>query len=263
MNILCQSVREQLSAYVDDELDVQEHLAVRHHLDGCSACAYEVAALEDLGSLLRDHTPGRAIEVAGLADAVVSRVSAEEREAWPARLARAFDDMHLVWAGLCATAAVVVCAGLAAALVLLAPRAERADSLRGIFSAMSVSGSDLDPMVLRPGLEVPRVAPEGITSVMLASALPDPLKGDTDFAVAAVVTREGRVSEARVLEGDAYAGFAESLQETARFQPASRRGVPVAVSLVWVVSHTTVRPLTPVDVMKPQSLARVAPDIRG
>lgn len=263
MRMICHTVRSHLSAYLDGELDVQTHVLVRQHLGDCSGCSAELAGFEELGTLLRNRMPARVVEVAGLADAVVSRVSAEEREAWPARLGRAFDDMHLVYAGLCATGAMVACAGLAASLVLLAPRAERADSLRGIFSAMSVSGSDLDPMVLRPGLEVPRVSPEGITSVMLASALPDPLAGDSDVAVAAVVTREGRIAQARVVDGETYAGFAESLQESARFQPASRRGVPVAVSLVWVVSHTTVRPLGPVDVMKPQSHVRAARDLQG
>lgn len=261
MSTICETVRDQLSAYLDGELDVQTDVAVRQHVGECPACADELTALEGLGTLLRERVPGRAVEVAGLADAVVSRVTAEEREAWPARLGRAFDDMHLVYAGLCATGAVVICASLAAALVLLAPRAQRADSLRGIVAAMSVSGTDLDPLVLRPGLEVPRVSPEGITSVMLASALPDRFADDSDVAVAAVVTRDGRIADARVLGGETYAGFAESLEESARFWPASRRGVPVAVSLVWVVSHTTVRPLPPVDDMKPQSFRETQADI--
>jgi hypothetical protein len=253
MNPHCATVRDQLSAYLDGELDAQADVAVRQHVTECSACAEELAALEQIGALLRERVPARAVEVAGLADAVVSRITAEERESLPARLSRAFDDMHLVYAGLCATAAVIVCASLAAALVLLAPRAERADSLRGIVSAMAVSGTELDPMVLRPGLEIPRVSPEGITSVMLASSLPSGPDDDSDVAVAAVVTRDGRIAEARVLGDETYAGFVQSLEESARFWPASRRGVPVAVSLVWVVSHTTVRPLTPVDAMKPQS----------
>src|SRR5690606_3593310 len=214
------TVRDQLSAYRDGELEVQTDVAVRQHGSECTNCADELAALDEIGALLRKRVPARAVEVAGLADAAGSRVPAGEREAWPARLGRAFDDMHLVYAGLCASGAVVTCAALAAALVLLAPRAERADSLRGIFSAMSVSGTDLDPMVLRPGLEVPRVNPEGITSVMLASALPSGLDTDSDVAVAAVVTRDGRIAEARVLGDETYAGFVESLEETARFWPA-------------------------------------------
>lgn len=262
MTRTCEETQAQLSAYLDGELSVQEHVDVRQHLSECAICRNELTAYEEMGGLLRGVGQGRAVEMEGLADAVVSRVSAEGREAWFARLGRAFDDMHLVWAGLSATGAVIACAGLAAALVLLAPREERADSLRGIFAALSLSGSDLEPLVLRPGLEVPRVSPEAITPVMLASTLPGPWSAsDSDVAVAAVVTKEGRVSEVRIVDGQAYAGFTESLEESARFQPASRRGVPVAVSLVWVMSHTTVRPLAPADMMKPQSSLRARSDV--
>jgi anti-sigma factor RsiW len=261
MTSTCHSTRPRLSTYLDRELDVREHVDVRLHLSECAGCRAELTAFEDLGGLLRSTGTGRTVEMAGLADAVVSRVSAEGREAWPARLGRAFDDMHLVWAGLCATGAVIVCAGLAASLVLLAPREERADSLRGMFASLALAGTDLEPMLLRPGLEVPRVSPEAITPVMLASVLPGPWSGDSDVAVSAVVTREGRVLDARILDGHAYAGFTENLQEAARFQPASRRGVPVAVSLVWVMSHTTVRPLAPADILKPQSAMPAVPDV--
>ncbi len=261
MTRTCQTTRSRLSAYLDGELDVQAHVDVRQHLSDCAGCRAELTAFEDLGGLLRSVGTGRTVEVAGLADAVVSRVSAEGREAWPARLSRAFDDMHLVWAGLCATGAVIVCAGLAASLVLLAPREERADSLRGMFASLALAGTDIEPMLLRPGLEVPRVSPEAITPVMLASVLPGPWSGDSDVAVSAVVTRDGRVLDARILDGHVYAGFTENLQESARFHPASRRGVPVAVSLVWVMSHTTVRPLATVDLLKPQSALPAGRDL--
>lgn len=254
----CHETRPQLSAYVDRELDVQAHVEVRQHLSECAPCQAEVESFDDLSRMLRGHGQGRTVEMDGLADAVVSRVLAEGREAWPAKLGRAFEDLHLVWAGLCATSAVITCAALASAIVLLAPRAERADSLRGMFAELSLSGSDLEPMLLRPGLEIPRVWADAINPVMLASALPGPGIADTDVAVAAVVTREGRVSEARILEGQAYAGFTRSLEESARFQPASRRGVPVAVSFVWVMSHTTVRPLAPAEILKPQSAAALS-----
>lgn len=261
MRRTCRETSELLSAYLDGELDVQDHVDVRNHLAECAACRDDLGAFEVVGSMLREVGHGRTTEMAGLADAVVSRVTVEDREAWFARLGRAFDDMHLVWAGLSATGAVIACAGLAASLVLLAPRAERADSLRGIVSALSLSGSDLEPMMLRPGLEVPRVSPEAITPVMLASTLPGPWSAsDSDVAVAAVVTREGRVAEAHIVDGHAYAGFTESLRESARFRPASRRGVPVAVSLVWVMSHTTVRPLAPADLLKPQSVVLTPTD---
>jgi hypothetical protein len=65
------------------------------------------------------------------------------------------------------------------------------------------------------------------------------------FALAAVVTREGLVVRPSVLR--ASAGDHETVSRLvravseARFSPASFAGAPVAVNMVWVVTHTTVR----------------------
>jgi hypothetical protein len=193
----------------------------------------------------------------GLASAVVSRVFAEQEQSWPVRLREAFDDMHLVWAGLCASAAVIVCAGLAAGLVLLAPAAERADSLRAIMTVMALRGTELEPLPLAPGMEVPRVSPDGIMPLMLANDLSAADDEEIEVAISAVVTRDGRIEQTTLLEGSDGQQLVQSLEDSARFHPASRAGSPVAVSLVWLVSHTTVRP----PMVKPQSSRRLPSDI--
>lgn len=255
----CDAVHAQLSAFRDGELSVATHMAVRHHLEECEGCRRALDELDELGGLLR----GRAALVSmalgeeparhGLASAVVSRVFAEQQQSWSARLAEAFEDMHLVWAGLCATAAVVLCAGLAAGIVLLAPAAERSDSLRAMVSMLASPGTDLEPLPLAPGVEVPRVSPEAITPLMLANDLSLAGHEDVEVAISAVVTREGRIERTQLLEGTPNRGLVQSLEDVARFRPASRAGTPVAVSLVWLVSHTTVRP----HMVKPQSSRRV------
>jgi hypothetical protein len=249
----CVRVRPQLSGYLDGELAVPVHAEVRQHLWQCSSCREDLEALEALGGLLRSAQREHTHDITGLADQVVSRVFAEERESWPARVERAFDDMHLVWAGLCASTAAVVCAGLAVMIVSVGPRAERADSLRAMVAAVAAQGTDRQPVDLMPGLQAPRVSSDALTPFMPSGSTPGVGAHDSETTFAAVVTREGRVSQTRIVEGHAEAGFMESLRASARFEPASRGGVPVAVSLVWLVTHTTVRPDTPADLLKPQS----------
>ena len=141
----CETTRDKLSAYRDGELAVADHIDVVQHLRHCTPCRVEQEAFENLGVLLRRRSTDLSTVVGeyprrhGLTDAVVSRVLAEEAQSWPTRVRRAFDDLHLVWAGLCATGAVVVCAALAAALVLLAPAAERGDSLRAMLAMLALS----------------------------------------------------------------------------------------------------------------------------
>jgi len=259
----CTAVKEQLSAFRDGELTIAEHLDVGQHLNQCDACRRELDELNDLGQLLRDEAAVVSAAVGdepvkhGLAGAVVSRVLAEQEQAWPARVRDAFDDMHLVWAGLCATAAVVVCAGLAAGIVLLAPAAERADSLRAMVTSMATAGTDLEPLPLAPGMEAPRVSAEAVMPLMLASDLTLATDQDVELAISGVVTREGTFEQTQQLEGTPNLQLVQSLEGSARFHPASRAGSPVAVSLVWLVSHTTVRP----PIIKPQSAHRVASDI--
>ena len=259
----CTDIVEQLSAYRDGELSVPEHMGVAQHLNECEACRRAFEDLDDLGQLLRGRAARLSAVVGdeparhGLAGAVVSRVFAEQEQSWPVRVREAFDDMHLVWAGLCASAAVVVCAGLAATIVLFAPAAERADSLRAMFRMMALPGTELEPLPLAPGMEAPRVSPDALMPLMLANDLTTADDEEVELAISAVVTREGRIEQTTLLEGSDSHQLMQSLENSARFQPASRAGSPVAVSLVWLVSHTTVRPPS----VKPQSARRLPSDI--
>lgn len=255
MSSACTATVDNLSAYRDGELSVAEHVDVVQHLGVCASCRAEFEALGDLGVLLRRQAAdlsGGAVDYPqrrGLASAVVSRVLAEQEQSWPMRVRRAFDDMHLVWAGLSASVAVIVCAGLSASLVLLAPAEQRGDSLRAMLAMLASPGTNLDPLPLAPGVEAPRVSPDAITPLMLANDLSLASEEEVALAISAVVTREGRIARTRLLEGVPNEELVQSLQDSARFQPASRAGAPVAVSLVWLLSHTTVRP----DIVKPQS----------
>jgi anti-sigma factor RsiW len=82
----CQEVREQLSAWLDDELDAATRAAVAAHVDRCEACQREwckLRALEvALGDLAVPAPPG-------LAAKVLARVKPPRRRPWVQSLALA------------------------------------------------------------------------------------------------------------------------------------------------------------------------------
>ena len=244
MRILsCASVRRRLDRWHDGELAPSEQYAVEHHLSGCPPCAAEARAISELGNLMREVAVSRALaadDVLGLRAAILARRKAEAEVSLTARLGELFQDMHLVWAGLSATAATAVCVGLLAGMAYLSPP-ERADSLSGLLGAMAEPGSDRNPVALGATVRPPRgYAPDAVPAALSSAS-----EEDLVFALAAVVTQEGRVSHSEVLlanreDRDVVLRLMNAVSE-ARFQPASRAGEPVAVNLVWLITHTTVR----------------------
>jgi anti-sigma factor RsiW len=244
MKILsCASVRRRLGRWHDGELPPAEHYAVDQHLRDCPPCAAESRALSRLGSLMRDMAAGRVLsadEAAGLRAGVLGRRKAEDAVSFSRWLDEVFEDMHLVLAGLGATAATAVCVALLAGMAYLSPP-ERADSLSGMLSALAQPGSDRNPVALGATVRPPR----GYTGDAVPAALSSATEEDLVFALAAVVTQEGRVSHSEVLHAnredrEVVLRLMNAVAE-ARFQPASRAGEPVAVNLVWLITHTTVR----------------------
>jgi hypothetical protein len=108
-------------------------------------------------------------------------------------------------------------------------------------------GSNQNPVVPRANVQMPK-------PLDAAFYTNSEVSGDDDavFTLAGVVTREGRVanlkllrdSEHTVLPGTDEAKVVANLLDAvsrARFEPASVAGLPVAVNMVWLVAHTTVR----------------------
>jgi hypothetical protein len=248
MNVLsCAAVRRRLEAFHDRELPPVEHYAVDQHLDGCPRCAAMARAFNDLGSLLREGATHRALSAdgaSGLKAAVLGRACAEDSVAWPRVVRELFEDMHFVYAGLSATAATVVCFVMLLGMTYFqAPG--RDDSLAGMMEALADPGSDRNPLIMDGRVRPPRVRSSDAVPAMLPSASEE----DLVFALAAVVTQEGRVSSSRVLLANHHDREAVlrlmNAVSTARFQPATRwGGDPVAVNMVWLVTHTTVRAKT-------------------
>jgi hypothetical protein len=254
--LACGTVRRRLGAFHDGELAVRDRLAVAHHLQRCPPCTLEARQLGLIGQLLQaeaEARAGTAPDIQAFSATIASRVAAEREASLPVRVGRMFEDMHLVWAGLSATAATVTCAALLFVIWFLSPP-ERSDSLAGMLSAMASPGTDRNAVVLSG------IADGSVLPAMFAA---DASEEDLVSALAAVVTQEGRVlrrevSLSRRSDREAVLRLMNAVSE-ARLQPASLRGNPIfllrsesrdvgegsgrpgGVNLIWLLTHTTVR----------------------
>jgi len=149
--------------------------------------------------------------------------------------------------------------------VLHAASVERPDSLAGVLQSLANPGSDRNPMLL-DGRMIQ--APRGIDD---SPALDQLTEDEAVFALAAVVTREGRISNYEVLTSEHDGGprldraaqprhVTNLLDKVARsrFTPAEQLMIhvgvmndlagqksvaraPVAVNMVWLLARTTVK----------------------
>jgi Putative zinc-finger len=241
----CDEIREHLEAYHDGELPIDEQVAIQGHLTECVGCSLAVAELSDLSLSIRQmaaELPDRGQHPAPdvLAN-VLERMGVEEQLSLVTQVRGLFQDMHLVWAGLGATVATIVCL-LGSVSVLHAASKERPDSLAGVISFLANPGSNANPMPLDVEMLMPRARPDAVFEMSQEDAV---------LAFAAVVTREGRVSNLEVLDTQSrtsmrvkpevvLAMLSEASQ--AQFEPAvARGGRPIAVNMVWILTSTTVK----------------------
>ena len=241
--LTCAAVRRRLEAFYDRELPVPELIAVEAHVHDCPPCARDLRDVRAVGDALRlAAAPGPSDDWTGLRSGVISRMRAEAHESWAARTRRAFDDMHLVWIGLAATAAAFVCVGTVLSMLHFASP-ERNNSLAAMIAVTAApSGSDLNPARLDGRIQVPSVPQDGLVYATLESSR---VREDLVVPLSAVVTKEGRVSGLELLSNDHDPGghvvaLVEALSR-GRLQPAQFGGAPVAVNLVWLIANTTVK----------------------
>jgi len=178
---------------------------------------------------------------------VLGLISAEREQSLATRLRDVCVDMRLFWPAVGASGALTVCLCVASAVMgITSP--ENPDSLAGMIHVLANPGSDRNPMRLDGGMVAP---PRALNGAAL-----DSIPGDEAvFALAAVVTREGRVANYEVLmserasvrrhdaavQTDDVSSVLNAVKQS-RFSPAqASAGVPVAVNMVWVLARTTVK----------------------
>jgi hypothetical protein len=245
MTVLTHSaVRERLAAFHDNELGLEERVAIQSHLGDCWDCRQELLALDEIRDAVRlAAAPAPAEEWTGLQPGVIGRMRAEAHESWTAVVARLFDDMHLVWIGLASTAATFICGAVVLGMLHYASP-ERDDSLAAIIAVMAApSGSDLNPMSLSldERIQAPSVPEDGFVKATLEQS---GAGREMMLAFSAVVTREGRIYGLEVL-GNSHdprqvAQLLDAISR-GRLEPARYGANPIAVNLVWFVEHMTVK----------------------
>jgi hypothetical protein len=235
----CADVRERLEAFHDGELTIDERIAIQGHLGECVTCNLAAEELAVLGSGLRDLAAdifeNDPTEPSLISSRVLERLGVEEQFSVRAQVTEWFQDMHLVWAGLGATAATLVCI-VGSVSVLHATSQERPNSMARVISVLASPGSNDNPIRLNYEMNAPRaVADAGI----------EMSEEDVEYALSAVVSREGVVQGVEMINQapSNSPGVNAMLNEAYRmkFAPATARGDAVAVSMVWLVTNTTVK----------------------
>jgi hypothetical protein len=243
--LTCAATRRRLHAYHDEELSVPDQIAVSAHLEWCDPCAASFADLRAIRAVLRAAAPGRSVnspEMPDLHGSVVSRLRAEDTQSFGAQLRAMFEDMHFVYAGVGAAAATAVC------VIIMLTMMRFADNER--------PGSNDHPVVVDAGMAMPRPLESTFFAPDLMPFFSPEVTAPNDDAVytlSGVVTLEGRFinwelhqadGESPVVSGSSEAKAVEHLMDSVsntRFEPARVAGLPVAVNIVWMVAHTTVR----------------------
>jgi hypothetical protein len=241
--LTCAAVRRRLPTFHDDELPIADTIAVESHVKECARCAHELSGLRSLGNALRmAAAPGPADDWTGLQPGVISRMKAEHQQSWTARAGRLLDDLHLVWIGLAATTATFLCGALVLGMLHYASP-ERDDSLAAVIAVVAAPyGSELNPIrSFGSYISVPTVPARGAMADTLQESFTE---RDHVLALSALVTREGKVADLSVLNNDHDRAEAMKLLDSIsrhRLEPARFGASPVAVNLVWLLAHTTVR----------------------
>jgi hypothetical protein len=248
----CAATKRHLSAFCDGELTLKEQVAIDAHLKGCAACRAEAGLIEEIGRAVRalGSEPDRS-DLTALQAAVLPRIKAERKASLSQQIEDLFQDMHLVWAAGCGIAAMLIC-GLTV-FGLVHDVNARPDSLAAVFETLSHGPATrlaAEPLVL------PRAYPD---AVMPATVMNQQGGEDAIFALAALVTRDGSLSEIELLSpversaDESKTGQSRLTDDlldaasTARFEPARNRdGAAMPLNVVWVLTHTTVRGKSPV-----------------
>jgi hypothetical protein len=258
----CDAAREMLQPFVDLELPVAEQVELGAHLRWCEICAARVEDLRLIGAALRVGAAAPPVDaedagtMVSIQSEVLARIRAERAQSLPVRFREAFADMRFFWPALGATAALAACL-FAVTSVNRIMRVEHPYSMADRLTTLANPGSDRNPLPI----DMLMLAPRPLTEGPLLESMSDE---EAVFALAAIVTREGRISGYELLHA-----VRESRAETAsthdevnalldtvrqsRFAPAQTAGGAVAVNMVWLLARTTVK--ASIDPNDPGTLA--------
>jgi len=243
----CSRVRNDLSEYMDGDLSGARLHAVSAHLESCSGCTQHLAELRGVSdamtSLPRLATPEP------LAAGVFDRLEVESRGPGLALIFRsAWAARPLIFPSV-VPAALVLCTTLSLLLSMGARDLKTYNEVahgQNHFSDMAdATGTDLDPFMPVAGVSLPQTAGGNIFVEDLLARMRRPVDRQP-FFFETTVTRDGRVQNLRLIQGEPYlAGALIQAMRMERFVPGRDDGRPVAVRTYRLFETVEVRaPLT-------------------
>ena len=278
----CRAAQTMLEAFVDGELAVEAQVALESHLRWCCVCATRVEDMQLIGASLRVTSCAlRATDEAddsltSVHSGVLTRIKTEREQSMLSQIRDMCTDMRFFWPAVGASFALAACLCVAVAVVALTSD-EKPDSLAAMIQVLANPGSDENPMRLDGAMAAPPPWSLAAPPRALVDAGLDSVPGDEAvLALAAVVTREGRVANYEVLfserasvrrhdtavQTDDMSSVVNAVKQS-RFAPAqSIDGAPVAVNMVWVLARTTVKASAQKQAAVMPAPARLAPTPR-
>jgi Putative zinc-finger len=262
----CAAARRRLNAYHDHELTISEQIAVSAHLDWCDGCAEALAEMRGVSRTLQSLTHGRPPltheEAAVFSATVVNQMKAERQVSVLTQVQTLFEDMHLVYAGLGAAAATVVCIVIMLGMMRFATN-ERPDSLAAIVNVLATP-LECEPDPVAPAASACHERWTGRFQRANESA-----EQDAIFALESVITRHGRLASLELLRGGRHAAASADaklieglLEVVSRSRLEKPQNPPLSdlARMVWWVEHATVRatPKPPEDLPLPKKRADTA-----
>ena len=238
----CDRAWDLLEPFVDDELPMSEQVVIEAHLRWCDTCRARVddmrliAAAVRAGSGVQPLDPQIAAALASMRSEVVARVDAEHDQSFAVRWRERVTDVRYVWPAAGATIALLLCVYAATSVSRIA-RAVSPNSMAALIAVLASPGSDENPL----HLDADMLAPRGLFVGQALAGIPEE---EAAFAVAAVVTRGGRVSNYEVLPSSdlsAHRTAVRDMVSQSRFEPAQTPDGAVAVNVVWLLTRTTVK----------------------
>jgi hypothetical protein len=244
----CERVREELSAFYDEELPVGDRISISDHLDACASCRLEATDLEVIADAMHARAWIEDVAVmpglSRLQTDVLERWNAEERASFRRAFSKMFDDRFRASASVGVSFVASMCLAMGAFLLAQSP-IRHPESLKAAMTAGARARTTdiyLPPVELLPRANVDAIMPATVVN-----------RDDEEVAFAALITADGYLEELEVI-GErihgrrglpTHAQLSELLNAaaTARFEPARAAGAPVSQNVVWLVSHTTVRPI--------------------
>ena len=219
----CRNVRAQFSPYLDGGLSGQVRSTVAAHLEACTSCGHEFAALQSVQQSLSALGPARPPQ--GLQVRLRDALRTEREQNTHLSPAGRFG---LVWHDVLAPAALRVAGGLAIALVLLG------STMWMYTPAVTVQANDDRAAHL--------TSPRYLYSQVPLT--PVETRHDVPVLVEAKVDTQGRVYDYAIVAGPTDAAVKRSVEQnllSSIFKPATAFGVPVLGRIVVTYTGVSVR----------------------